>query len=45
MPGGGRGSWSPELLGESDHLAPGHHYSGNNSAADLATPEKSIKTA
>lgn len=36
--GGGRGSWTPVLLEENDHLALGHHHSGSNSAADLATP-------
>ena len=40
MLGGGRGSWTPVLLEENDRLAPGHHHSGSNSAADLATTVK-----
>lgn len=38
MLGGERGSLTPELLEENDHLALGHRRSGSNSASDLATP-------
>lgn len=38
MLGGERGSLTPELLEENDHLALGHRHSGSNSASDLATP-------
>lgn len=40
MLGDGMGSWTPVLLEENDRLALGHHHSGSNSAADLATPMK-----
>lgn len=42
MPGGGRGSWTPSLLGENDHPVLAHHHSGSNSAAGLATPVKTV---
>lgn len=43
MPGGGKGSLTPVLLEGNGHLARGHHHSGSNNAADLATPAKSDK--
>lgn len=42
MLGGGRGSWTPVSLEENVHLAPGHHHSGSNSAADLVAPVSDV---
>lgn len=43
VPGGGKGSLTPALLEGNGRLARGHHHSGSNSAADLATPAKADK--